>query len=200
MTDITTVTDAQAPVADRPWLDASLPVSERIELLLAEMTVEEKAGLCFHTMIAIGDLDEANPDLRHAVRAASSSRGRLMTHFNLLGAARQRPRASRRGTTRCRGSRASTRLGIPVTLSTDPRHAFSDNPGTAATAGPFSQWPETLGLAAIGDADAGRAVRRHRPPGVHGRRAARRAAPAGRPGDRTALGRVRRRRSARTPS
>ena len=46
---------------------------------------------------------------------------------------------------------ASTRLGIPVTLSTDPRHSFSDNPGAAIMAGPFSQWPETMGLAAIGD-------------------------------------------------
>ena len=38
-----------------------------------------------------------------------------------------------------------------MTLSTDPRHSFSDNPGAAIMAGPFSQWPETLGLAAIGD-------------------------------------------------
>jgi beta-glucosidase len=42
-------------------------------------------------------------------------------------------------------------LGIPVTLSTDPRHAFSSNPGTAARAGAFSQWPESLGLAALRD-------------------------------------------------
>jgi beta-glucosidase len=48
---------------------------------------------------------------------------------------------------------AGTRLGIPVTISTDPRHAFSDNPLAALLAGPFSQWPEQLGLAAIGDAD-----------------------------------------------
>src|SRR4029453_7446927 len=48
---------------------------------------------------------------------------------------------------------ASTRLGIPVTLSTDPRHHFTENVGTAAAAGAFSQWPETLGLAAIGSAE-----------------------------------------------
>ena len=46
---------------------------------------------------------------------------------------------------------ATTRLGIPVTISTDPRHSFSDNPGAAIMAGPFSQWPEAIGLAAIGD-------------------------------------------------
>ncbi len=45
----------------------------------------------------------------------------------------------------------ATRLGIPVTVSTDPRHSFNDNPGAAIMAGPFSQWPEAIGLAAIGD-------------------------------------------------
>ncbi|MFP3381026.1 glycoside hydrolase family 3 N-terminal domain-containing protein, partial [Bacillus sp. SIMBA_069] len=33
----------------------------------------------------------------------------------------------------------------------DPRHSFTDNPGTAMLSGPFSQWPEPLGLAAIRD-------------------------------------------------
>ena len=47
----------------------------------------------------------------------------------------------------------ATRLGIPVTLSTDPRHSFSTNPGTEALAGAFSQWPQSLDFAALGDAD-----------------------------------------------
>ncbi|MDX3755519.1 glycoside hydrolase family 3 C-terminal domain-containing protein [Streptomyces sp. AK02-04a] len=46
---------------------------------------------------------------------------------------------------------ASTRLGIPVTLSTDPRHAFTDHPGASFNSGACSAWPEPLGLAAIGD-------------------------------------------------
>ncbi len=45
----------------------------------------------------------------------------------------------------------STGYGIPITLSTDPRHAFSDNPMTAMNAGVFSQWPESLGLIALRD-------------------------------------------------
>jgi beta-glucosidase len=45
----------------------------------------------------------------------------------------------------------STRLGIPITISSDPRHAFSDNPATSFMASAFSQWPEPLGLAATGD-------------------------------------------------
>ncbi|WP_407361344.1 glycoside hydrolase family 3 protein [Microbacterium sp. LBN7] len=133
----------------RPWLDADLPVDERVQLLLDEMTIEEKAGLFFHTMIAIGDLEEPNP-----VFATPSAREFLetkqMTHFNLLGAA-PTGREIAAWQNALQRLAASTRLGIPVTLSTDPRHSFSENPGASILAGPFSQWPETLGLAAIGD-------------------------------------------------
>ena len=46
---------------------------------------------------------------------------------------------------------ASKRLSIPATISTDPRHSFSDNPGVHMATAAFSQWPEAPGLAAIGD-------------------------------------------------
>ena len=47
---------------------------------------------------------------------------------------------------------ASTRLGIPVTISTDPRHSFSDNPRRRACSPARSRsGPRRIGLAAIGD-------------------------------------------------
>jgi beta-glucosidase len=46
---------------------------------------------------------------------------------------------------------AGTRLGIPVTLSSDPVHGFTDNPATAMASTTFSRWPEPLGLAAAAD-------------------------------------------------
>ncbi|PCE13420.1 beta-glucosidase [Microbacterium sp. SZ1] len=150
MTDTTTTTTntAIAPTA-RPWLDRSLTTDERVQLLLDEMTIEEKAGLFFHTMIAIGDLDEENP-----VFGMPSARelvaGKHITHFNLLGAA-PTGREIAAWHNELQRLAASTRLGIPVTLSTDPRHSFSENPGASILAGPFSQWPETLGLAATRD-------------------------------------------------
>jgi len=156
MTDTTTtIADAATPApSDRPWLDASLPVEERVELLLAEMTVEEKAGLFFQTMIVMGEGGELSegdsafgiPSNREYVA------GRHMNHFNLLGVA---PKASHIAAwhNKLQELAASTRLGIPVSISTDPRHSFSDNPGAAMFAGPFSQWPEPLGLAATRDAD-----------------------------------------------
>jgi len=138
---------------ERPWLNADLPTSERVELLLREMTLEEKAGLFFHTMIALGEGGELSegseafgiPSNRHHVVDLH------MSHFNLLGAA---PTAGEiaRWYNRLQELAASTRLGIPVTISTDPRHSFSENPGASMLSGPFSQWPEPLGLAATRDA------------------------------------------------
>lgn len=144
-----TISDTTTTSTVRPWLDADLPVDERVQLLLDAMTIEEKAGLFFHTMIAIGDLEEPNP-----VFATPSAREFLetkrMTHFNLLGAA-PTGREIAAWHNALQRLAASTRLGIPVTLSTDPRHSFSENPGASILAGPFSQWPETLGLAATRD-------------------------------------------------
>ena len=67
---------------------------------------------------------------------------------------------------------AGTRLGIPVTISTDPRHHFEHLTGASSTARGFSQWPEMVGLAAIGSADLvrefGEVVRReYRAAGLH---------------------------------
>lgn len=139
--------------SERPWLNADLPVAERVELLLAEMTVEEKAGLFFQTMIVMGENGELSEG--DAAFGLPSTRQYVvdqhMTHFNLLGTA---PSAGEiaRWHNRLQELAASTRLGIPVSLSTDPRHSFTDNPGAAFHAGPFSQWPEPLGLAATRDA------------------------------------------------
>lgn len=137
---------------DKPWLDAGLPVDQRVEMLLAAMTLEEKAGLFFHTMISLGpdgELSEGDaafdlPSTDEYVNA------RHMTHFNLLSVV---PTAGTlaRWHNKLQEFAAATRLGIPVTLSTDPRHAFSENPGAALMAGPFSQWPEPLGLGATAD-------------------------------------------------
>ncbi|MFK4759614.1 glycoside hydrolase family 3 protein [Microbacterium sp. ZW T5_45] len=138
----------------RPWLNADLPVVERVELLLAEMTVEEKAGLFFQTMIVMGENGELSEgDAAFGLPSTSQYVvDQHMTHFNLLGTA---PSAGEiaRWHNKLQELAASTRLGIPVSLSTDPRHSFTDNPGATFHAGPFSQWPEPLGLAATRDAE-----------------------------------------------
>lgn len=66
----------------------------------------------------------------------------------------------------------ATRLGIPVTISTDPRHHFHATAGASTNGGGFSQWPETLAFAAIGDPELVRrfgdtARREYRAVGIH---------------------------------
>ncbi|MDR6974242.1 beta-glucosidase [Streptomyces sp. 3330] len=129
-----------------PYQDSRRGISERVADLLARMTVQEKAGLLFHHVIGIGD--HPAPAGRTVEQMMSES---LMSHFNLLGAGSPRQMADLHN--HVQRLAADTRLGIPVTLSSDPRHAFTDNPGTAMPAGPFSRWPESLGLAATGDAE-----------------------------------------------
>ncbi|GAA1781229.1 glycoside hydrolase family 3 protein [Leucobacter iarius] len=134
-----------------PYQDASLPVEQRVEDLLARMELADKAGMLFHTMVGYGDPGEGNSAFG-IPSAESMVRKRRMTHFNLLGAAPD-GREFAAWHNALQRVALDTGLGIPITFSTDPRHAFSDNPLTSMMAGPFSQWPETLGFAALGSPD-----------------------------------------------
>src|SRR5665213_1189651 len=127
MTDTikTSGVDTAAPV-DRTYRDASLPVEERVENLLSQMTLEEKAGLFFQTMITMsqdGELAPADP-MFGLPSNEDYVIGKGMTHFNVLGSA---PTAELMAQwhNKLQELAASTRLGIPVTISTDPRHSFS---------------------------------------------------------------------------
>ncbi|MFI8960859.1 glycoside hydrolase family 3 protein [Streptomyces sp. NPDC053493] len=135
-----------------PYQDSRRPVAERVEDLLGRMTLEEKAGQLFHSMLTM------NPDGTPVTETDGSLlpfttpeliAGRGLTHFNLLGTHGAREMAAWHNA--IQEMAASTRLGVPVTLSTDPRHAFTDNIGASFNAGAFSAWPEPTGLAAVRD-------------------------------------------------
>jgi len=153
MTDTTTMTGTTASgELDTRYRDADLPVDERVEILLAQMTLEEKAGLFFQTMIAMnedGTLSDGDP-VFGLPSTDEYVNGRLMSHFNILAASKS-AEAMAEWHNRLQELAAATRLGIPVTISTDPRHSYSDNPLAGLMAGAFSVWPETLGLAATRD-------------------------------------------------
>lgn len=135
---------------DRRHLDESLPIDERVEILLAQLTLPEKAGLFFHTMLGISDDFSVAEEGFSIASTEELVVERGITHFNVFGAA---PSADVMVDwhNRLQQLAASTRLGIPITLSTDPRHSFSDNPLAAMLSGKFSTWPDSYGLAAIGD-------------------------------------------------
>lgn len=134
--------------------DPRRPVDERVADLLARMSLEDKAGLMFQTVLDVGE-DGAPVETPHTMSALPSTTGAIagmrITHFNVHRL--PEPRLAARWANAVQRIAAGTALGIPVTLSSDPRHAFSENPLAMLAAGSLSQWPDTLGLAAVGDPD-----------------------------------------------
>jgi beta-glucosidase len=134
-----------------PYEDPRLPIEERVEDLLQQMSLEEKAGLLFHTMLAMnedGSLTE-QPVPFSPMTTTELVVQKKMSHFNIMQAIA--PRKMAEWYNRLQELAENTRLGIPVTISSDPRHAFSNNPLAGMMAGSFSQWPEPIGLAATHD-------------------------------------------------
>jgi beta-glucosidase len=133
-----------------PYENPTLPTEARVDDLLRRMTLEEKAGLMMIFQLETAEdggiveggglFPNTTTDLIH---------GKRMSHFNALRL--PAPRSAARWSNAVQDMAAETRLGIPVTLYTDPRHSFSENIGAALAAGAFSQWPEPLGFGAIED-------------------------------------------------
>src|SRR3954449_10635654 len=133
-----------------PYEDPRLAPEDRVADLVPRLSPEEKAGLLFHTIIGVGEPGEH--DVPAGISPLSTRElvaGRLINHLNLhtLPTARE----TARWQNAVQDLAEQTPHGIPVTFSSDPRHAFTENSGVSFAAGVMSQWPEPLGLAAIGD-------------------------------------------------
>jgi beta-glucosidase len=137
--------------------DRRRPVEERVADLLSQMTLEEKVGMLFQPMIACtqeGELVEKKPEFASWLPTSELVVGRQIKHFNITNSVA--PRKMARWHNRLQKMAERTRLGIPVSVSTDPRHTSQQTLGaTVATEG-FSRWPEPPGLAATGDEELAR--------------------------------------------
>ena len=131
-----------------PYEDSGRPIEERVEDLLSQMTLAEKAGMMMHTMISPGDFDTV-PAFGPPVTAREMVVNRHINHFNILFA----PSAFELAAwyNKLQKMAEETRLGIPITISSDPRHSLQNNPGAALMLQGFSLWPDPLGFGAIGD-------------------------------------------------
>ena len=150
--------------AAAPYRDASVPIDQRVEDLLGRMTLEEKAGLMFHPPTFI------EADGSTASGTEESIVEKHLNHFNIYAA--PPPRQHAEWHNRLQEIAASTRLGIPVTISSDPRHTVGESSGASGSSAGLSEWPEPIGFAAVGDAVAVEefgdiARREYRAVGIH---------------------------------
>ncbi|MPQ96588.1 glycoside hydrolase family 3 protein [Modestobacter sp. I12A-02628] len=135
-----------------PYEDARRTPEERVADLLPRLSMPEKAGLLFHTIIGVGTPGEHDAPAGISPHSTRELVGeRLINHLNVH--ALPSPRETARWVNAVQELAEQTPHGIPVTLSTDPRHSFTENSGVSFEAGALSQWPESLGLAAIGDVE-----------------------------------------------
>ena len=144
-----------------PYEDDRNSTEKRVEDLLSQMTLEEKAGTMFISMIGMTqkgghlDLPPLNFDPLNIVfytilsSNAEMLVNRKMTHFNIINSYSPDVLAKFNNTLQEKAERS--RLGIPITIATDPRHGKKNNPGAAIYTPSFSQWPTSLGLAATRD-------------------------------------------------
>jgi beta-glucosidase len=134
-----------------PYEDWRLSPDARAADLVRRMTLEEKAGTMMH-----GTARSGGPGGSAGVGAAYDT----VANRALIDSAKVTSMITRLGGDPVElGAQSNalqeiaerTRLGIPITISTDPRHHFQYVLGASDTAGRFSKWPETLGFAALGD-------------------------------------------------
>lgn len=135
-----------------PYENKALSAEERAKDLLSKMNLDEKIGTMFHTYTMLnkdGSIDDK------AFMTGGLSTDKLvienrMNHFNLVGDA---PALSiARYNNMVQEIAENTRLGIPVTFSTDPRSSYKESDlSTTVSAGDLTAFPEPLGLGATND-------------------------------------------------
>ena len=130
--------------------------NERIEDLINQMNLEEKAGMMFITMAGMnpsGDLHEGpvfgDPMTFFLETNSSLLAKKKMNHINLVQATS--PEAMLEWHNKIQKLGERSRLGIPITIASDPRHSAHENAGASIPTPFFSKWPSPLGFAAIGD-------------------------------------------------
>jgi len=129
-----------------PYEDWRLSPENRTADLISQMSLAEKAGTMMHGWLSATDgrydLNKAKPLIweKH-----------ITSGITWLTAA---PMRFARQNNALQEVAEQARLGIPLTVSTDPRNLFREEKGADKTAAALSMWPEPTGFGAIGDQDA----------------------------------------------
>ena len=135
-----------------PYEDWRLSAEVRAADLAQRMSWEDLAGLMVHgTLPSDGELgaigigtgyDLAKTRQLIEEKRVNSFITRLNTDARRLGQQDNEVQAIAE----------SSRWGVPVTISSDPRHHFQEVLGASVEGSTFSKWPDPLGFAALNDA------------------------------------------------
>ena len=135
--------------------DVNQPIEDRIDDLLSQMTLEEKAGMMFINGAPVSV--DGKPDGTEGLEGPASRMASVvenmnnlkMNHFNIWSIPAD-PNIFAQWYNNTQQVAEKTRLGIPITIASDPRHHFSNSIFSLSANG-FTQFCEMPGFAAIGD-------------------------------------------------
>jgi beta-glucosidase len=126
--------------------DWRLSPEERAQDLLSKMTLEEKAGQIAHGNIFPGGPDTYGFDyIGYSMNVHKVTAYIPFVSMDYLTVTAQNNRVQEMA--------EAGRLGIPATISTDPKHHFMALVGASTAGQGYSSWPEPLGFAALNDAE-----------------------------------------------
>jgi beta-glucosidase len=126
--------------------------TQRAREIVDGLPLDQQVGLLLHPIIVIDE--STQPDASSGF-GGPTFRQLITDHgirFFCLGNI-PNPAVTRTILDRLQEIAQSSGSRLPAVFSTDPRHSFVQNEGAAHRAQGVSQWPENLGLGAIGDAD-----------------------------------------------
>ena len=153
-----------------PYEDWRLAPEDRAVDLVSRMTLPEKAGSLVH-----GNMPGLNGAMADAADYDREALGKLLSGKHITSFITRLtlvPAELAEANNRIQAMAEDTRLGIPLTISTDPRNHFQSVLGVAESAAGVTRWPELPGLAALRSPDLVRqfgdvARREYRAVGIH---------------------------------
>ena len=132
-----------------PYEDWRLSPDARAADLVAQMTLVEKAGAAVHGTAPIAGGPMASGPAYDSVAAAAMILGHNVNSLITRMAVAPGTLAAQSNLLQRVAERS--RLGIPLTISSDPRSHYHAVAGASVSASGFSQWPEPLGFGALDD-------------------------------------------------
>ena len=130
--------------------DKNQSVENRVNDLISQMNIKEKAGSIFIDITKVTfDGSESSGFSSFLPETIESVQKLNMNHFNIIDS--YDPVKMLEWYNNIQKAGEDSRLGIPITIASDPRHGVPDKLGISVNTSSFSIWPSTLGLGAIGD-------------------------------------------------